>query len=104
LEGFERCFGLPVEDGEERSRRRVWLDTILFPVSDRADWDMKRPGEIGLGQAELAPNGVDRDHEIETCERRVGIFAIFDGLLTDFILGGGRDFGAIDDRLFRLQI
>ena len=79
LEGFERCFGLPVEDGEERSRRRVWLDTILFPVSDRADWDMKRPGEIGLGHAQLAPNSVDGDHEIELCKRRVGILAIFDG-------------------------
>jgi hypothetical protein len=103
-ERLKRRFGLPVQDREERSRRWVWLDTILFPVSDRADWDMKRSGEIGLGHAELAPNSLDRDHEIELCERRVGIFAIYDGVLTDFILGGGREFCMIDDRLSRPQI
>ncbi len=103
-EGFERGFGLTVEDGQKRSRRRVWLDTILLPVSDRADWDMKRSGEIGLGHAKLAPDSVDRDHEIELRERRVGIFAILNGVLTDVILGGGGDSRRIDDRLFRPQI
>jgi len=101
LEGLKRCFGLAVEDREERSCGRVRLDTMLFPVLDRADWYMKRSGEIGLGHAELAPNHLDGDHEIEFREGRVGIFTILDCVSTDFILGGRGYFDGINDRPFR---
>ena len=104
LEGLERGFGLTVEDGQQRSRRRVRLNTILLPVSDRTNRDTKRPGEFGLGHAKLAPDSVDRDDEIELRERRVGIFAILNGVSTDLILGGGSDFDEVDDRLCRSQI
>ena len=65
---------------------------------------MKRPGVLGGGHAELAPNSLDRNYEIEFCERRVGIFAIVNGVLTDFTLGGGGDFGVIDGGLFTPEI
>jgi hypothetical protein len=64
---------------------------------------MQSPGEIGLGHAEPAPNGADRNNKIEGCEGRVGNLAVLDGMLADFVLRRRVDFCLIEDWLFRPQ-
>ncbi|MGP0058174.1 MAG: hypothetical protein ACLPID_02635 [Beijerinckiaceae bacterium] len=70
----------------------------MFPITDSADWNVKSSGEIGLGHAEFAPDGMNGDHEIELRERRIRIFAIFDGVVMDFVFGCGGDLRAVDSR------
>ena len=104
LEGFKRGLWLTIEDGQKRSRRWVGLDAILLPVADRPDWDVERFGEGFLRQAELFPHGARRDREFVMRERRVGIFAIFDGVATDVVFGCRIHLGAVDSRPLGAQL